>query len=161
MLAGVIAGRMVDTLTEAAEDELFNRITNPDRDTAPSIGSLQQVMSLNPLDYTMFLSATNVVRHSKLAPTTPGTAKTLPNHIYGCDFSSKFLTWRISFMVFVKNVLWSMRKRVDLICRESIFARVYLCENGFVGLKTRFHPVDGKLSDLLDLISSATLFFRG
>ena len=61
MLAGVIAGATVDTLTEAAEDELFYRITNPDRDTAPSIGSLQQVMSLNPLDYTRFLSATNLL----------------------------------------------------------------------------------------------------
>lgn len=48
-LAGIIAGATTDTLTEAAEDEAFNRITNADSVTEPGVGSAQQVLSLNPL----------------------------------------------------------------------------------------------------------------
>ena len=107
ILAGVIAGATAHTLPEAAEEEVFNRITNRDRPTAPSIGSVQQVTSLKPLDYTRYLSSINVVSshafankakklHASALEAYAGNSRDPPslfvlrckNHVLGCDYST-------------------------------------------------------------------------
>ena len=104
-LANTIAGASDEELPDAVEDAIFDRIVDPDAH------SQHCKFSLDPLEYVIFLSTTNVIRNQfiamrkaserpELLQPFAGNSRDAPtlfmiqckNHVFGCSYTSANMT---------------------------------------------------------------------